>query len=217
MDRRHFHRRNQRSHHCRKSAREAGRAPEGILGNGVVGVPHAVEWVRTGRSRPLGVQRDECGPGRHIRCAGVLPAARSARTVVAARLSAIAELLRHRAVARDAGTFGGFRSDQQLQDAVERRCRRRHDRQLSLFRQCRVQQAEQKNRCRPHHGLRRATAGISFHRDRGRALLGRRHLIEYAIGLCAGHGNRTRSFDFPDRPVQRAGRAAAIAHGRSRA
>ncbi len=59
-----------------------------------------------------------------------------------------------------------------LQDAAERRRRRRDLGQFQIFRQFRVQEARQENRSRAHHGVRRAAAGLSFHRNRRRALSG---------------------------------------------
>ena len=44
--------------------------------------------------------------------------------------------------------------------------------QFQIFRQFRVQEARQEDRAGTHHGLRRAAAGLSFRRDRGRALSG---------------------------------------------
>ena len=100
--------------------------------------------------------------------------------------------------------------------AQRRRGQRDHG-QFQLFRQCRIQEARQDDRARAHHGLRRAAAGLSFDRDRRRALLGRRYRLQHAARLCAGRGNRPRPPDLPGRPVQRARAAAGNAAGSRRA
>ena len=118
------------------------------------------------------------------------------------------ELLRHRAAEEDAGAAGRFRSHQRSEDAAVGRRRRRHLGQLQIFRQLRVQEARQEDRPRAHHGLRRAAAGLSVRRDRGRALLGRRHRLQHAARLRARCRARSRPADLPGRPVQRPRRSA---------
>ena len=121
---------------------------------------------------------------------GFFTPADSAGAAVAAGQPAIAELLRHRAAAQDAGAAGRFRPHQRSEDAAQRRRGRRHLGQFQLFRQCRVQEARQENRPRAHHGVRRAAAGLSVGRNRRRALLGRRHRLQHAARLRAGRGDR---------------------------
>ena len=126
---RHFDRRHQRRDHRRQSAREAGRAAQGILGDGFVA--GALESRHQGRPRALAVQRDQRRADRHLRRARLLHAALSAGAAVAAGQPAIAELLRHRAAAQDAGAAGRFRPHQRLQDPAQRRRGRRDHRAIS--------------------------------------------------------------------------------------
>src|SRR5215204_2621492 len=215
MGRGHFDRRHQCRDHCRQRAGDARRSPEGILGDGVVS--GVVESGDARRPRALAVQRNLSRADRDLRRARVLYAADSAGTVVATRQPAIAELLRYRALEEDAGAAGRLRSHQRSEDAAQRRRGRRGFRQFQIFRQFRVQKTRQENRPGAHHGLRRAAAGLSFRRDRRRALLGRRHRLQHAARSRAGRGNQPRSPDLPGRFVQRARRPADVAAGGRRA
>ena len=184
MGRRHLDRRHQRGDHRRQRAEKRVDAAEGILGDGLGA--GALESDRQGRPRAHRVQRNQRRPDRDLRRARLLHAALSAGAAVAAGQPAIAELLRHRAAAQDAGAAGRFRPHQRSEDPAQRRRGERHDGQFQIFRQFRVQEARQEDRPGAHHGVRRAAAGLSFDRNRRRALLGRRHRLQHAARLCAG-------------------------------
>ena len=88
------------------------------------------------------------------------------------------ELLRHHAAQGDAGAARRFRPHQCGRNALQRRRGQRAHRQLRLFRQHDAQDP-----ARARHGERRAAAGLSGRRDRGRILLGRRPRLEHAAAM----------------------------------
>ena len=69
----------------------------------------------------------------------------------------------------------------------------------------------------PHHGERRAAAGLSADRDRRRVLLGRRPGLEHAAAVRARPAGTARAAGVPGRPVRRARRDAGDARRGERA
>ena len=99
-----------------------------------------------------------------------------------------AQLLRHGAAARDTRAVRRLRSPQYGRHAPERRRGQHPQGQLGLFRHARAPA-----RPRAHHGERRAAAGLSAGRDRGRALLGRRRRHQHAAAVPARRAARRRA------------------------
>ena len=148
-------------------ARKAGRAAQGILGDGV-GAGAVESRSCTGdRARSL-FNETSAALIATFGVPGFFTPRVSAGAAVAAGQPAVAELLRHRAAERTLERLVDFDRINDLQDPAQRRRGRRHLGQFQLFRQFRVQEARQEDRPRAHHGVRRAAAGLSV-RSRSKA------------------------------------------------
>ena len=196
-------------------AREARRPVERILGDGVV--PGAVESRHKWRPRALAVQRNLAALIATFGVPGFFTPRIPPAPLWPPGSPQSQSYYDTAPLEEDAGTAGRLRSHQRSEDAAQRRRGRRDLGQFQIFRQFRIQEARQEDRPGAHHGVRRAAAGLSFRRDRRRALLGRRHRLQHAARLRAGRGNQPRSPDLPGRSVQRARRPADVAAGSRRA
>ena len=187
----------------------ACRPAQGILGDGVVS--GVVESGDAGRPRALAVQRNLAALIATFGVPGFFTPRIPPAPLWPPGSPQSQSYYDTAPLEEDAGAAGRLRPHQRSEDAAQRRRGRRDLGQFQIFRQFRVQEARQEDRPGAHHGLRRAAAGLSFRRDRGRALLGRRHRLQHAARSRAGRGIQPRSPDLPGRPVQRARRPADLA------
>ena len=142
-----------------------------------------------------GARERSTRPARRSRCCSasrLLHAARAAGAVPAARHAGRDQLLRHRAAAPHARAAGRFRPAQ-----FAARCGFSVGAvNVTTGNFCYFDTHRAAHRRAPHHGQRRAAAGLSADRDRRRVLLGRRHRLQHAAAVRArraGQGARGSS------------------------